>query len=145
MAPTIVRATADIESSVIQTLQRGDQVKVEQFGDCRNHVLVSNNGIGGWISVVTQRGSLLVQPVFKRRALEIEPKRGSKRRRVEACTTAAKGLQNRGRRMILASSKQSGVPGVSWHSGYCRWQVSWYVEKERKKKYFYVNHFMKTS
>ena len=37
------------------------------------------------------------------------------------------------------------MPGVSWHSKYRRWQVSWYEEKERKKKYFYVNHFMKTS
>ena len=24
------------------------------------------------------------------------------------------------------------------------WQVSWYEEKERKKKYFHVHHFMKT-
>ena len=98
---TIARATADIESSVIRTLERGDQVKVEQFGDCRNHVLVSNNGIVGWISVVAQRGNLLVQPIFKRKALEIEPKRGSKRRCVGACTTAAQGLQDRGKRMIF--------------------------------------------
>ena len=42
------------------------------------------------------------------------------------------------------SSEQCAVPGVSWHSKYRRWQVSWYEEKERKKKYFYVHHFMKT-
>ena len=47
--------------------------------------------------------------------------------------------------MILASSKQSGVPGVSWHKLRNAWQVSWYEEKKRKKKYFHVHHFMKTS
>ena len=154
---TIARATADIESSVIRTLERGDQVKVEQFGDCRNHVLVSHHGIVGWISVVAQRGNLLVQPIFKRKALEIEPKRGSKRRCVipqpvlqpfeqgGTCTTAAQGLQHRGKRMILVSSKQSGVPGVSWQSKLGAWQVSWYEEKKMKKKYFHVRHFMNTS
>ena len=31
-------------------------------------------------------------------------------------------------------SKDSvSVPGVSWHSKYRRWQVSWYEEKERKR------------
>ena len=44
----------------------------------------------------------------------------------------------------LKSSQQCAVPGVSWHSGKSRWQVSWYEEKERKKKYFHVHHFMKT-
>ena len=37
------------------------------------------------------------------------------------------------------------VPGVSWQSKHSRWQVSWYEEKEKKRKYFSVNHFMKTS
>ena len=45
----------------------------------------------------------------------------------------------------LQSSEQCAVPGVSWHSKYRRWQVSWYEEKKRKKKYFHVRHFMKTS
>ena len=47
--------------------------------------------------------------------------------------------------MILVSSKQSGVPGVSWQSKPGAWQVSWYEEKKMKKKYFHVRHFMKTS
>ena len=63
------------------------------------------------------------------------------------CTTAAPGLQNRGKRMIHVSSKQSGVPGVGWQSSYKlgAWQVSWEEEKKMKKKYFHVLHFMKTS
>ena len=32
------------------------------------------------------------------------------------CITAAQGFQHRGKRMIFVSSKQSGVPGVSWQS-----------------------------
>ena len=45
------------------------------------------------------------------------------------CTTAAPGLQNRGKRMIRVSSKQSGVTGVGWQSKLGAWQVSWYEEK----------------
>ena len=55
--------------NVIQTFERGDQVKVEKFGDCRKRVLVSHHGIVGWIGVVTQRGNVLLQPIFKRKAL----------------------------------------------------------------------------
>ena len=43
------------------------------------------------------------------------------------------------------SSKQSGVPGVSWHGAKSCWQVSWYEEKKGKRKYFHVHHFMNTS
>ena len=43
------------------------------------------------------------------------------------------------------SSKQSGVPGVSWQSKLGAWQVSWYEEKKMKKEYFHVRHFMKAS
>ena len=46
--------------------------------------------------------------------------------------------------MIFASSKQSGVPGVNWHT-HGAWQVSWREEKKRKCKHFEVRHFMKTS
>ena len=42
------------------------------------------------------------------------------------------------------SSKQSGVPGVSWHKRGA-WQVSWREKNERKYKTFYVLDFMKTS
>ena len=37
------------------------------------------------------------------------------------------------------------VPGVSWQSKHSRWVVRWYEEKETKRKYFSVHHFMKTS
>ena len=46
--------------------------------------------------------------------------------------------------MIFVSSKQSGVPGVNWHT-HGAWQVSWREEKKRKCKHFEVRHFMKTS
>ena len=62
-------------------------------------------------------------------------------------TTAAQGLKNRGKRMIHVSSRQSGVLGVSWtwRSKLGSWQVFWFEEKNMKKKYFHVRHFMKTS
>ena len=49
------------------------------------------------------------------------------------CTTAAQGLQDRGKRMIFVSSKQCAVPGVSWHKRGA-WQVSWREKNERKYK-----------
>ena len=60
------------------------------------------------------------------------------------CTTAAQGLQDRGKRMIFVSSKQCAVPGVSWHKRGA-WQVSWREKNERKYKNFNVQDFMKTS
>jgi len=59
------------------------------------------------------------------------------------CTAAAQGLQNRGKRMIHVSSKQSGVPGVNWNS-VGEWTASWYEEKKQKVRHFHVRHFMKT-
>ena len=61
--------------------------------------------------------------------------------------TAAQGLKNRGKRMIRVSSEQSGVRGVSWtwRNKLGSWQVFWFEEKNMKKKYFHVRHFMKTS
>ena len=61
--------------------------------------------------------------------------------------TAAQGQNNRGKRVIHVSSKQSGMPGVSWtwRSKLGSWQVFWHEEKNMKKKYFHVRHFMKTS
>ena len=60
------------------------------------------------------------------------------------CTTAAQGLQDRGKRMIFVSSKQCAVPGVSWHKRGA-WQVSWREKNERKYKKLNVRDFMKTS
>ena len=61
--------------------------------------------------------------------------------------TAAQGQNNRGKRVIHVSSKQSGVPGVSWvwRTKLGSWQVFWFEEKKMMKKYFHVRHFMKTS
>ena len=47
-------------------------------------------------------------------------------------------------RGTCTSSKQSGVPGVSWHKRGA-WQVSWREKNERKYKNIYVLDFMKTS
>ena len=45
----------------------------------------------------------------------------------------------------LRSSERRVVPGVCWHSARSCWQVSWYEEKEKKRKYFPVHRFKETS
>ena len=65
-----------------------------------------------------------------------------KRRLSEKTSSIGSDEQNLDTPKRLKSSEQCAVPGVSWQSKLGAWQVSWYEEKERKKKYFYVHHFM---
>ena len=108
MAPTIVRATADIESSVIQTLQRGHQVKVEIGSDEQN--LDIPKRLESTCGAVVRYAS-------------------------GTCATAAQGLKRRGMRIIRVSSKQSGVFGVNWNRGGA-WTAGCHEGRSKNTKVF---------
>ena len=69
---------------------------------------------------------------------------GMKRRLSEKTSSIGSDEQNLDIPKRLKSSEQCAVPGVCWNSAKSRWQVSWFEEKEKKFKCFYVHHFMKT-
>ena len=68
-----------------------------------------------------------------------------KRKMSEHASSIGSDEQNLDIPKRLKSSEQCLVPGVSWQSKHSRWVVRWYEEKETKRKYFSVHHFMKTS
>ena len=69
----------------------------------------------------------------------------TKRKLSEHASSIGSDEQNLDIPKRLKSSEQCLVPGVSWQSKHSRWVVRWYEEKETKRKYFSVHHFMKTS
>ena len=61
---------------------------------------------------------------------------GMKRRLSEKTSSIGSDEQNLDIPKRLKSNEQCAVHGVSWQSKLGAWQVSWYEDKERKKKYF---------